>query len=128
MPATPDDVARYTTDGVVVSTDKVAGEAIKAAHPDARTMGDDEIEMFFTNPAHAQVMLDEKFVYQSRIGPVHEGAEVEESLGLGTDIAIAPTVPSFNVLDDPRIVNVVCRTRGYSHDSGSERFAVEVQQ
>jgi len=128
MTALPADIAKYTADGIVVTTNAVTGAAIKAAHVDAQDLGDQEIEMFFVNDAHAQAMLDERFALLSIVDPVHEGIEVEEALGLGTTIAIAPTVPSFRVVDDSRNIDQVVRLRAYAHDMSTDRFSVEVLQ
>lgn len=126
MSALPADIAKYTADGIVVTTDAVTGAAIKTSHIDAVDMGDAEIEMFFVNDAHAQLMLNEKFALLSIVDPLHEGIEVEEALGLGTTIAIAPTVPSFLAVDDTRGISKTVRTRAFVHDMGTDRFSVEV--
>lgn len=126
MPATPADIARYTQDGIVVVTNSVTGAAIKAAHPDARDMGDTEFEFFFVSDAHAQAMLDEKFALTSAIDPDHVGVEVEEAIGIGVTIPIAPTVPSFRVIDDTHNLDSVSRVRSFANDTGTDRFALEV--
>lgn len=126
MTALPADIAKYTNDGIVVTTNAAAGAAIKAAHPDARDFGDSEIEMFFVSDVHAQAMLDERFAILSTIDPLHEGIEVEEALGLGVTIPLAPTVPSFRVVDDSRGIDKTVRTRAYVHDLGTDRFSLEV--
>jgi hypothetical protein len=121
--ALPADVAKYTNDGVVVTS---TNPAIKAEHVDARNSGAGEIEMFFDSEADAQILLDEKFTYLSKISPVHDGIEVEESLGLGTTVAIAPQVPSFRVVDESRQLDQVARVRAYAFDLATDRFSVEV--
>lgn len=126
MPALAADVAKYTNDGVLLrAPDMVTSAAIKALHPGARTVGTAEIEMFFRNPDHGQAMLNEKAGYLTIIGPAHEGIEVEASLGLGSVIPIAPTVPSFQCIDDERGLNKSLRTRAYAHDLSSDRYSVE---
>lgn len=126
MTALPADIAKYTNDGIVVTTNAATGAAIKLAHPDAKDLGDVEIEMFFTSDANALVMLNEKFGLMSVIDPLHEGIEVVEALGLGTTIPIAPTVPSFRAIDDSRSIDKTVRTRAYVNDTGTDRFSLEV--
>jgi hypothetical protein len=126
MSATPADIAKLTTNGIVVTTDATAGNTVKANHPEARDLGDTEIEMFFVDANHAQLLLNEKFAYLSQTKPLHEAVEVEERVGLGVTIPIAPTVPSFRVIDDSRNIDLVARTRAYAHDLGTDRFSVEL--
>jgi len=128
MPALPADIARFTTDGVVLSTDLVAGQAVLDAHPNARrTSEGQEIEMFFVNAADAQTVLDERFELLSLGGPLHDGIEVEESLQIGTVIPVQPSVPCWQVTDaDARTINV--RTRGYARKMSIDRYAIEVLQ
>jgi hypothetical protein len=126
MPATAADVAKYTNDGVVISTNAALGAAIKAMHPNARDTGTGELEMFFSNPADAQVLLDEKFGYLSRVDPPHELIEVEDTVPFGTTIPVAPIVPSVRIIDDERRLNAVPRLRAYSHNLDGDHFAVEV--
>jgi hypothetical protein len=129
MTATGADVALYTNDGVVVqSPPKAASDALKAAHIDAQGDAADAQEMCWVNPNHAQIILDERFTYVGRIDPIHEGIEVEESLKLGTDVPIAPVIPSFQVVDASRKINAPCRTRAYASDLSSDRCSVEVLQ
>jgi len=126
MSALPADVARYTSDGVVVSTDKAIGDAIKAAHSDAQDLGTGEIEMFFDDPADAAVLLNERFAYLSQIGPIHEGIEVEENLGLGSAISITPSVPKFRIVDESRLIDTEARVRAFARDMTTDRYSVEV--
>lgn len=129
MTATPADVALYSNDGVVVaSPDKATSDALKAAHIDAQDGGSNEIEMFWNDPAHAQIMLDERFSYVGQLDPLHEGIEVEESLLLGTDVPIAPTVPCFTIVDDTRGIDALVRTRAYASDLATDRCSVEILQ
>jgi hypothetical protein len=127
MPATPADIAAYTNDGVVLTapTDATVSAAISATHIDART-SDGEIEMFYDLAGDAQIMLTERFSYLSIVDPVHLGIEVEEAIALGDTIPIAPTVPTFGVIDDTVGLNASVRCRAYAHDMGTDRFSVEV--
>lgn len=126
MVATPSDIARFTTDGVLLTTDAVLGAAVLVAHPDARrTDKDREVEMFFVNPAHAQLLLNERFELLRKGAPLHDGVEVEQSLGIGTTVAIAPRVPCFTVIDADGTVTVA-RLRAYVSNRATDRFAVEV--
>ena len=123
MPATPADVARGTTDGVVI---KAFDTAIRDAHSEARDLLDQELEMFFDNSADGQVLLDEKFALLSRINPPHELVAVEDNLRLGQDIAISPVVPSFRIVDAARGIDVVGRCRAYAYESELDHFSVEI--
>lgn len=124
MTALPADIAKFTNDGVVIRTDDAAGAAILADHPNARSIEDGrEIEMFFTDTDDAQVLLDERFALMSEPG-LHDGIEVEETLGLGTTIALSPTVPCFTVIDQDNIATVA-RTRSYARSMSADRYAVE---
>jgi hypothetical protein len=123
MTALPADVAKYTSDGVVITSEDLA---LKLAHPEAEDRGTDEIEMFFVDPAHAQILLNEKLILVSNPSPIHEGVEVEESLGIGTTIGLAPVVPNFRFIDETRGIDVVARTRGIAYETGSDRYSVEL--
>lgn len=125
MPASPADIARFTTDGVVVTTDAAAGAAVLAAHPNAREIEEgQEIEMFFVDPAHAQAMLDERFELQSIGGPLHDGVELENGPGIA-EVLSAPVVPSFTVADDDgRQIDV--RAAAYARNMRIDRHAIEV--
>jgi hypothetical protein len=128
MPATPADIAAYTADGVVITSpaSPAASAAIRVADPTARDLGESEIPMFFDNISDAQALLDEKFAFVSKIAPIHEGIEVEESLGLGRAVSILPSVPKFRVIDASRSIDLVATMRAYSFNMGSGRFSVEV--
>ena len=128
MPALPADVAKYTSEGVVITspTDPAVSNTIKANHVDARGGDDNELEMFFVSAVVGQAILNERFALLSQGNMLHEGIEVEESLGLGDTIPVAPTVPCFTAVDETREINVPVRTRAYAHDTGTDRFSVEV--
>jgi hypothetical protein len=127
--ATPADVAFLTNPGVrLVSPDQEAADAIKAVHIDAKDMSGSEIEMFCVDPDHAQALLDEKAAVLTLLDPVHEGIEVEESLGVGNAIPISPKVPSFLVIDESRGIDQVCRLRAFASDMHRDRYSVEVLQ
>jgi len=128
MAATPADIAKYTTDGVVVTspTNPAVSAAIAADHIDAINGADREIEMFFDSAADAQVLLDERFAYLSKINPVHVGIEVEEAIDIGGVIPVAPNVPTFRVVDDAINLDTLVRTRAYAQDMNTDRFSVEV--
>src|SRR3546814_18030321 len=81
MPASPGDIAKYTTDGVVITSED---PALKVTHPDAVDLGSEEKEMFFVSSAHAQILLDETLELRSKANACHVGVEVDESLGVGT--------------------------------------------
>lgn len=125
MPATPADVALYTSDGVVVTEEDTA---IRDAHPDAQTTGDGELELFFDDPADAETVLAERFALLSQISALHEGIEVSESLGLGSSVPLGPNVPCFRVVDASRGIDTVARTRAYVYEAGTDNYSVEVLQ
>lgn len=123
MAASPADIAKYTVDGVVITSENAG---LKAAHPDAADLGGEEIEMFFVLSSNAQTMLDEKLSLRSKVDPIHVGVEVEESLAIGTSVAIAPTVPCFRYIDEDWEQDVVARTRAFAYESGSDKYSVEL--
>ena len=123
MPASPADVARFTSDGVVLTVEDLA---IRANNPDAKGTGQGEVEMFFDDAADAQIVLDERFALLSRVSALHEGIEVRDDMGLGDDIPYTPNVPCFTIIDDTRSINKVCRTRAVVYEAGSDRYSVEV--
>lgn len=128
MTALPADIARFTTDGVVVTapTSQAVTDAIKADHIDARTTS--EIEMFYDNPSDAQWALDERFSYLRKVNPVHLAIETEEAIGLGTTIDLSPSVPCYNAVDPYLEVAALVRVRAYSYVLATDRFAVEVME
>lgn len=129
MPAAPADVAKYTNDGVVLrAPDAATSAAIKALHAEARTTGDGEIEMFFVNPDHAQVLLTEKAGLLTQVAPFHAAIETEETLGIGDTVPIFPIVPSFRCIDEALGIDVVARTRAFGRDPSTDRNSVEVIQ
>jgi len=123
MTASPAAVARYTRDGITLTKQDTT---VRDAQRDAKTTGDQPVEMFFDQRAHAQVLLDEMYATHSRVSPLHEGIEVTETLGLGTTIPLSPTVPCFQVIDEERGINRLARTRAFSYDTGAESYSVEV--
>src|SRR3546814_20038097 len=74
MPASPGDIAKYTTDGVVITSED---PALKVTHPDAVDLGSEEKEMFFVSSAHAQILLDETLELRSKANACHiRGEEI----------------------------------------------------
>lgn len=130
MAADPDDIARYTTDGVLVvaPTDPAVSTAIQAAHIDARDGSGSEIEHFFDAEADSQAMLDELFALRSRVQPVYLAVEIDDSLGLGSSIPVAAQVPCFRIVDDATGLSEIVRVRGYAANLGTDRYSVELIQ
>jgi hypothetical protein len=126
MSALPADIATFTNDGILLHSDVAAGAQIAALHPNARDGSSSEIEMFFDQPDHAQIYLDEKFALVSQTNPPHIGVEIVDDIGFGEAIPIAPTVPCFTLLDEQRAQNVLARTRAYAHDTATDRFSLEM--
>lgn len=123
MSALPVDIAKYTTDGVIVTS---SSAGIKTAHPEAEDRSDDIIEMFFDSSTDALTVLGQRFTILSQINALHEAAVVEESLGLGTVVPITPTTPCFRVIDEERGIDAVLRTRAYAYEAGSDQFSIEL--
>lgn len=123
MTALPADVAKYTRDGLVVTSQNLG---LKAAHREAVDRGSEEIEMFFDTAADAQAMLDEKLTLLSKVNPLHEGVEVDETLAIGVTIPISPVVPNFRFIDEDREIDVVARARAFAYETGSDRYSVEL--
>jgi hypothetical protein len=126
MPASPSDIAKYTSDGVVVTVpaDPDVANAILAVFPDAKR-GDEE-ESFFIDPGHAQAMLQERFFYLSDPAPIHEAVQVEENIGIGIAIGVVPQVPSVRVIDESRGIDRIVRVAGYQVDRATDRYSIEV--
>src|SRR3546814_3817438 len=123
MPASPGDIAKYTTDGVVITSED---PALKVTHPDAVDLGSEEKEMFFVSSAHAQILLDETLELRSKANACHVGVEVDESRGVGTTTAIAPSVPCYRYIDEVNEIDALSRTRAFAHETGSDRYSVEL--
>lgn len=123
MPATPTDIAKYTNDGVVVTS---ANAAILTAHSEAEDRGEDVIEMFFESAADALTVLNERFGLLSQINGLHEAAVVDEALGLGSSILITPTTPCFRVIDESRGIDTTLRTRAYAYEAGADQYSIEL--
>ena len=121
MAANPTDIAKYTQDGVALIYED---DVLKAAQPAAIDAG--EIETFFRYRADALVLLNERATLLAGVGQLHEAIEVDEVLGIGTTTAVYPVVPSFQVIDDSRSINVVARTRSVSFDMTIDRYSVEL--
>src|SRR3546814_13127242 len=97
MPASPGDIAKYTTDGVVITSED---PALKVTHPDAVDLGSEEKEMFFVSSAHAQSLLAENLELTSKATTCHVRDAAAESLGVGTTTAIATSVPRDRYIDE----------------------------
>lgn len=123
MPASPGDIAKYTTDGVVITAED---PALKVTHPDAVDLGAEEKEMFFVSSAHAQILLDETLELRSKPNPSHVGVEVDETLGIGTTTPLAPSVPCFRYIDEANEIDALSRTRAFAYETGSDRYSVEL--
>lgn len=121
MPATLANIARYTQDGVALT---YRDDALKAAQPGALDAG--EIPTFCRYRADALALLNERATLQATVGGFHEAIEVDETLGIGTTVPVAPSVPSFRAVDDRRGVNTIGRTRSASFDMGVDRYSVEL--
>lgn len=123
MVATPARIALSLNDGVVLSK---LDAALKGNHPNA-VSADSEIEMFFDNPADAQILLDERWAWRSAPGRPKEQLELAADLGLGTIVPLAPALPTYTINDETRgLRGAVCAVRGFSVDHNTDRYAVEV--
>lgn len=121
MPASPADIAKYTQDGELLTYEDAA---LKAAHPIAKDQG--EISTYIRYSSDAALLLAERGVLQGGVGKLHEAVEVDQSLGIGTDIPITPQVPTFTAIDDTRDLNAPARLRAVVQDFETERYSVEL--
>ena len=130
MPANAEDIARYTTDGVLVvaPVDPAVSAAIQTTHIDARDGSGSEIEHFFDNEADSQAILDELFALRSQVAPLSLAVEIDDALGLGTAIPIAATVPCLRIVDHAVGLSQVVRVRAYAANFATDRFSVELIQ
>lgn len=127
MPADPSDIASLINDGVLITTDVALGNVIKATHADAQPVGTPtEIEMFYDDPAVAQVMLNEKWSFNRTAGAAHFGVELQDNVGLGSQIALTPIVPTFIAVDARLDLSAKTRTRSFAHDFESDRYPIEI--
>jgi len=125
MPALPADIAKYTTDGVVVTA---SNPAIKTSFSDAQDGGEVEIEMFYDTEADAQWALNERFAIVSQIAPPHMALEIAETIALGTDIPIAPQAPCLRVIDAESGIDDTLRVISYAYEMNSDRYSIEVMK
>jgi hypothetical protein len=114
MSALPADIARYTSDGVLIT---VKNAAIKDRDPSAEDTKDSERPLFFDNPAHGQVLTNELYAFLSAEGKPHEAVETGDTLGLGGAVPIFPKAPQL----DARAA-----IRAYSFDMASDTYAIEL--
>jgi hypothetical protein len=122
MTALPADISRYTSDGVLLTRTRLA---TKTNDPNAQDTGERELEMFFDSAAHAGIVLDELFNFVGTIGRVHEGIELEDSVGLGTTIPIVPNAPQATLVDESRRMFAGAIVRAYGFDGAVDRYAIE---
>lgn len=126
MTALPADIGALTTDGVVISTDAAQNTAIRALHIDAQPDGDPaEIEMFYTDPADGQFMLNEKWGLMKKAGPGHVGVELDQSIGLGNTTPINLQVPSYTIQDEISGTDTLMRVRSFAQDMSTDRYSTE---
>jgi hypothetical protein len=123
MPALPADIAKYTTNGVVVTA---KDDTILDRFPDAIDASTEEIEMFYDSADDARTVTNALFAIRSKIAPAHIAVEVLEGLSLGNSIPIAPTAPSFTVLDEDKRINENMRVISYGYQMGSGRHSIEL--
>lgn len=123
MSAVPSDIARFTSDGFLITK---KDEAIKDRDPNALDTGDREIAMFFDDPNHGEILADELFAYVSTEARPHEGIEVGESLGLGSTFPVFPRAPIAHVVDDERGIDAICAVRQFAFDMSSDTYAIEL--
>ena len=122
MAANPSDIAKYTSDGVLIT---LKDEAIKQRDPNALDTGERELGMFFDDPAHGQIVAAELFAYVSAEGRPNEGIEIPDNLGLGTSVPVFPRAPRAHLIDDSRGINVIAAIRAYSFDMAEDAYAME---
>lgn len=123
MGALPADIARFTSDGTLITK---KDQAIKDRDPNALDTGDREVAMFFDDPNHGDIIATELFAYVSTESRPHEGIEVGDVLGLGTSFPVFPRAPLARVIDKERGINGVCAVRQYAFDMSSDSYAIEL--
>ncbi|MET0373943.1 MAG: hypothetical protein ABW128_06760 [Rhizorhabdus sp.] len=123
MTATPDDIARYTSDGVLIT---VKNEAIKDRDPAAEDMKDRERPLFFDDSDHGQVLTNELYAFLAAEGKPHEAVETADTLGLGLTKPVFPKAPQVQVEDTTRGLKSRCAIRAYSFDMSSDTYAIEL--
>lgn len=123
MAALPADIAKFTSDGVLIT---ISDASILTNHPEAYDQADQEIEMFFDSAADATILLQERFDILSQLSPEHEAVVVDESLLLGSDVAVTPTIPCFRAVDEDRDLDKVLRMRAYAYETGADYFSIEL--
>lgn len=121
MPADPSRIAQFTVDGVLLS--KVA-PLIKTTYPGANEQR--EIEMFFDSAADGQVLLDERWAWQSKANRIREAVELDVGLGLGTAVPLTPALPQFTVIDESRDISTSAIVKAYAANFDTDRYAVEL--
>lgn len=122
MAANPVDISRYTSDGVLIT---VQNPAIKEVDPNALDTGDRELELFYDDPAHGDIMANELFSFIGVIGRPHEAVEISETLGLGTAVPVFPKAPTAYLKDHTRRLDIRAALRAYSFDMGVDTYAME---
>lgn len=123
MAALPADIARFTSDGFLITK---KDEAIKDRDPNAFDTGDREIAMFFDDPNHGDILASELFAFVSTEARPHEGIEVGDSLGLGSTKQVFPAAPLAHVVDAERGIDAICVVRQYAFDMSSDTYAIEL--
>lgn len=123
MPANDDDVARYTSDGIVLTATR---KQVLLRDSNAIDGGSPERLTFFDDEAGGQAMLEEAFGFLSAMGRVHEAVELGDSLGFGSVVPLWPAAPTCRVVDDLRGIDTTCIVRAYSFDMSSDSYAVEL--
>lgn len=123
MPALPADIARYTSDGVLIT---LKDDAIKTQDPNAMDAGDREIEMFFDDPDDAELVAQEIYNFVSQASRAHEAIQMEDNVGLGSIVPVFPLAPRASIRDDTRGIDTVTIIRAYSFDMDSDAYAIEL--
>lgn len=123
MPANPTDIARYTSDGALIT---LKNEALKDTDPNAQDAGDRELAMFFDSSTHGQIIANELFAFVSAVSRPHEGVEIEDGLGLGSTVPVFPKAPRVHITDPSRLIDTSAVIRAYAFDMSSDRYALEL--
>jgi len=117
------DIARYTSDGVLIT---IKNAAIKDRDPNAEDTKDKERPLFFNDPAHGQVLTNELFAFLAAEGKPHEAVETADTLGLGGVVPIYPRAPRVRIIDHTRQLDARAAIRSYSFDMSSDTYAIEL--
>ncbi|MES2903278.1 MAG: hypothetical protein V4696_03755 [Pseudomonadota bacterium] len=120
--ATPARIRRSRRDAEYA---RVTNAGILTLNPIAADGFADVQETFFDSTDDAQVLLTEKSTYLMA-HRVHLGIEAAASFGMGSAIAISPTLPKARVLDREAELDRNLMVKGMARDLHTDRDSLEL--